>query len=80
MVMVRVLDFGFVIDDLNIVERSEVVFGIADLVEAGVVIKEWPLGQRDIGQSVSPSLGLSFWPSQSRRSLRTRIAKYRDLG
>ncbi|WP_298211312.1 hypothetical protein [Ferrimicrobium sp.] len=48
MVLVRVLDFGFVIDDCDIAERPKVLFAIADLIEAGEVMDEWPLGLRVI--------------------------------
>ncbi|CAG4902176.1 unnamed protein product [Acidithrix sp. C25] len=40
---------------------TKVLFGIADLIEMGVVIKEWPRGGIDIRQRVSPSPCISAW-------------------
>ncbi|WP_298339788.1 hypothetical protein [Ferrimicrobium sp.] len=46
--------------DLNIAERPEVLFAIADLIEAGVGGVA-TTAETDIGQSVSPSLRISSW-------------------
>ncbi|MGC9156365.1 MAG: hypothetical protein ACP5HZ_12075 [Ferrimicrobium sp.] len=43
--------------DLNIAERPEVLFAIADLIEAGVVMEEWPLRlKRILAKACRPHL------------------------